>query len=111
MTFGIPHNKWHFILSVIAVSLSFFIYWYFLSALLVPAFGKIVTGLIGFLFSVQIAHHLQCGNEVMQALDPDVEKKYGNGYEAFQKDSREDFRWFWFGIAVSWVIPLIIVLI
>lgn len=111
MTLGLSNNKWHFILSVIAVALSFFIFWYLLSGTLIPAIGKTVTTLLGFAFSVQIAHHLQCWNEINQALDPNVEKTYGDGYQAFQKDSRDDFRWFWFGIAVSWVIPLLIVLI
>ncbi|KAA3609735.1 MAG: hypothetical protein D8M58_09185 [Calditrichaeota bacterium] len=111
MTLGIPNNKWHFILSVVAVALSFFIFWYFLSGPLIPTLGKTVTALIGFVFSVQVAHHLQCWNEIKQALNPDVEKIYGDGFLAFQKDSRDDFRWFWFGIAVSWVIPLVIVLI
>ena len=111
MLLGIPNNKWHFILSVIAVAITFFIYWYFLSGILIPAFGETTTALLGFVFSVQIAHHLQCWNEINQALDPEVEKKYGGSYQAFQKDSKDDFRWFWFGIAVSWVIPLLIIVI
>ncbi len=111
MTFGISNNKWHFILTIVAVALSFYFFWYFLSALLIASLGKIVTVIIGFVFSIQIAHHLQCWNEIKQALDPDVEKIYGDGYRAFQKDSQDDFRWFWFGIAVSWVIPLVIVLL
>jgi cell division protein FtsX len=111
MFLGIPYNKWHFILSIVAVAFAFFVFWYFLSGLLVPEIGKIFSAFLGFAFSVQIAHHLQCWNEIKQALDPAVEEKYGNGYQSFQKDSRDDFRWFWFGISVSWLIPLIIVLI
>jgi hypothetical protein len=110
MPLGIPNNKWHFIFSIIAVDLAFYVYWYFLSGLLIPDFGVFVTALIGFVFGIQVAHHLQSWNEISQALDPQVDKTYGS-FERFQKDSRDDFRWFWRGIAVSWVIPLVIAML
>jgi len=110
MVWRIPYNKWHLILAVIAVALTFFIFWYFLAEFLVPGIGKWPAALIFYFLSFQIAHHLQSWNEIAQALDPEVETKYGS-YEAFQENSRDDFRWFWTGIAVSWIIPLIIVLI
>ncbi len=110
MIWGIPKNKWHLILSIVAVAIAFFIFWYFLSGILIPSIGKTTVALLGFALSVQIAHHLQCWNEIWQALDPDVEEKYGGGYKGFQKDSKDDFHWFWIGIAVSWIIPLVIVM-
>jgi hypothetical protein len=111
MKLGIPYNKWHLILAIIAVALSFFLLWYFLSNLLIPGLGTILTGIILYFLSVQIAHHLQCWNEINQALDPQVEEKYGGNYKLFQNDSRNDFSWFWRGILVSWIIPLVIMLI
>lgn len=115
MFLGIPYNKWHFILAVIAVFLSFFILWQIFGSFLILNIGIWWTALLFFIFSVQIAHHLQCWNEIRQALDPGVGEKYGNndltGYQAFQSDSKDDFRWFWRGIAISWVLPLIIVFI
>ena len=114
MFLGISFNKWHMILAIIAVDLSFILLWYFLSDLLIPTLGLMLTAGLFFLFSTQFAHHLQCWNEIMQALSPDVENKYKNGdltgFKGFQKDSRDDFRWFWLGISVSWIIPLIIIL-
>ena len=110
MFWGIPYNKWHMILTIIAVGLTFFITWYFLSDIMIAGTGKWTTALIIYLFSIQIAHHLQSWNEINQALDPEVETKYGS-FKGFQENSRDDFRWFWTGIAVSWIIPLIITLI
>jgi len=107
MTLGIPNNKWHFILTVVAVALVFFIFWYFLSDIFISAFGIAATAIIGFVFAVQIAHHLQCWNEIKQALDPKVEKEYGN-LKGFQENSKDDFKWFWRGISVSWIAPLAI---
>lgn len=110
MFWGIPYNKWHFILTIVAVALSFFLLWYFLSDALIPHWGKWTAALVIYLLSAQIAHHLQSWNEIKQALDPAVEDKYGS-FKGFQENSRDDFRWFWRGLAVSWIIPLIIVLL
>jgi len=74
MIMGIPHNKWHLIFAIIAVGLAFLILWFFFSALLIPQFGTFFTGAIIMVLSVQIAHHLQCWNEINQANDPQVEK-------------------------------------
>lgn len=110
MKLGIPHNKWHLIFAIIAVGLAFLIFWNFLSGLLIAEFGTFITGALILVLSVQIAHHLQCWNEISQANDPNVEEKYGGDYKRFQEDSRDDFAWFWRGIAVSWIIPLIVIL-
>ncbi|MCB0282807.1 MAG: hypothetical protein H6627_03240 [Calditrichae bacterium] len=110
MFWGIPYNKWHFVLTVVAVALSFFLLWFFLSDLLIPGFGKWTTALAIYFLSFQIAHHLQSWNEIKQALDPEVESKYGS-FKGFQENSRDDFKWFWVGISVSWLIPLIIVMV
>jgi len=107
MFLGIPYNKWHMVLAIVAVALSFSGFWILLDDILLPTIGRIATFLILFAFSIQIAHHLQCWNEIKQALDPKVEKEYGN-LKGFQENSKDDFKWFWRGISVSWIAPLAI---
>ena len=110
MFLGIPYDKWHLVLAIIAVFFSFYLLWIGIADFLIPNLGLWLTALVVYLFSIQIAHHLQCWNEIQQALDPEAEEKYGLGISPFQKNSRDDFRWFWYGISVSWILPLVIIL-
>ena len=111
MFLGIPYSKWHLVLAIVAVFLAFYLLWIAFADMLIPDLGYWITAIVIYLFSVQIAHHLQCWNEVAQALDPDIEEKYGLGISPFQKNSKDDFRWFWYGIAMSWVFPLVIIFV
>ena len=108
--FGISNNKWHFILAVIAVALSFIWMDLSFSKIFIPVLGDGLTLVFFLAISILVAHHLQSWNEAMQAIDPKVVEKY-TSYVGFQFNSRDDWKWFWRGIVVSWIIPLIYVVV
>jgi hypothetical protein len=106
MFLGISYDKWHGILAVIAVLIFFLLIYFFI----IPCFElSVFPGvLIAWLSAVAGTHYLQSATEIYQALDRDIEKKYGS-YQNFQENSRKDYKWFWLGISVSWIIPIIVV--
>ncbi len=105
MFLGIRYNVWHGILVQPVVAVVFVLVWYPLSGY-VPAPWLF---LLAWVLGMFVAHHLQSWNEARQAIDPKVEARYGS-YPGFQDNSRDDWRWFWRGILVSWVLPILIII-
>jgi len=109
MILGITYNRWHLILAIIAVALAFVPGWIFVEPLLTPIIGIAGSFLVILVQSILIAHHLQSWNEAKQSIDDKLEEKYGS-YINFQINSKDDWRNFWIGILLSWIIPLITVI-
>jgi hypothetical protein len=110
MFLKISFNKWHGILAIIAVALVFVPCWFFFSYLLFPVIGIAGTFLFFLVMGIMVAHHLQSWNEAKQAIDPKLEEKYTN-WENFVDNSKDDWKWFWRGILISWIIPFIFILV
>ena len=102
---GIPFDKWHAILAVIAVFFTYLILALLIQKSLEPMFGFLGVRFFLFFIAVQVAHHLQCWNEINQALSKSLLKNYGS-FENFRANSKEDFKWFGFVFGISWI-PII----
>jgi len=96
MFLGISYDKWHGILALLVIGLIFAITLVLIHGIMSPGMEFLTAWLIGFF----VAHHLQSWNEARQAIDPMIQFKYGS-YEAFQANSLNDWRYFWYGVFLS----------
>lgn len=88
----------------------------FLVFLMMFSFVVVVMGgvehhvvLTAYLLATLITILLQALNEAIQAIDPQLVKKYGS-LKNFQINSRKDWRYFMLGLLVSWIVsPLIVI--
>jgi len=107
MFLGIEYNKWHCILAVIGVVGLFVIGFIDVFMPLRNVWEE--NGLSGFVLgaiygvSVLFVLALQGTNESVQALDDELVQKYGS-YENFQKNSRDDWKWFVLGVGIGSVL-------
>ena len=105
MFLGIRYNVWHAILVWPVVTTVFGVTW-------ILGRGSMADPwlfLLGLALGVMVAHHLQSWNEARQAIDPRLAERYGS-YARFAEDSREDWKWFWRGVLVCWLGPVVEVL-
>ncbi len=93
---GISYNRWHLILTLIG------------TAAFIPAaafFLKASWGLTAILacsvFSLPFWVFFHAINEAAQAIDPEVENIYGS-WQAFQEDSRDD----WKNSFIGWLLGI-----
>ena len=101
---GIDNDKWHGIIAAVVVALVFVAVFPFLQG----AVSQPVAFLLSLAIGIVVAHHLQAWNEARQAISPTIPLEYGS-FREFQRNSRNDWRWFWRGILISWLIPLLLV--
>jgi len=97
---GIAYNKWHGIISALIMGVAVVL------AGFVDEFSQLSL-LVGILGGSLLAIALQGVNESIQALDKDVEKKYGS-YKAFQDNSRDDWGWFIKGWIIGTISSVIV---
>lgn len=124
MFLKINNDLWHGILAFIIPALLFLVFWemsaivgYFHpggGAQYILEMAKFKFPGLYFLASwaagALLAHYLQCWNEIKQALDPNLEAKYGT-WDLFVLNSKRDFKYFWRGLLASWILPFIYVVI
>ncbi len=106
MFLGIEYNKWHGILAVIAVFLAFVFFDLIMGGILRTAVGPAAAFLLLMALGILSALFLHNWNEAHQAIDPKLLDKYGS-LARFQSDSRDDWKWFWRGILISWLLPIV----
>ena len=106
----INNDKAHGWLAALAVWLGFNFLWFVAGRHLAPVYGPPFALFFSYAGAVALAYMLQSANEAYQSIDKNVGKKYG-GYRNFQKNSRADWRWFWKGVLLSWLLPALQALI
>lgn len=108
-TLGLNDDKWHGILAAVITGIIFILVWISFSRPLIDSVGTAGTFLICLFSGILISHYLQSWYESYQMRDPDLLAKYGS-YENFIANSKKDFGFFWRGILISWLVPLVLVL-
>ena len=97
---GIAYNKWHGIISALIMIAAV------VSAGFIADFSRLSL-LVAILGGTLLAVALQGVNESVQALDKDVEKKYGS-CKVFQENSRDDWGWFIRGWILGTILSVIL---
>ncbi len=95
---GVAYNKWHGIFSALVMVIAIGCSGFYLE------FDSLqVQFLLALLIGLVASFALQAGNESKQALSKTIVQDYGS-YENFQKNSRDDWRWWVIGVVAGTII-------